>query len=155
LRRGVVVHAGSVLPAAYETLAEQLAADGPVHVTRVVADWTRPESAGWVPVLRRHGLSMRHHFRTRDTHDPALVALTVEALELVATTAVEHLVLVGDVGAATPLVERLRELGVTVTGVGPPRTPHDFRAACHDFWDLAALEDADGQSRSTGRHRAT
>jgi len=125
-----------------------------VRVARAHADWTQPELAAWMPLLRRHGISLRHHFRARASHDPALVALTVDALELATAAEVDDLVLVGDVGAATPLVERLRERGVGVSAAGPATTPHAFRAVCSDFVDLSRLS-TDSPPRSTGRHRAT
>lgn len=141
-------------PALYDGLAARLTGDAPPLVARAHADWSRLELAPWLPVLRRHRVELRHHFRTRDSHDPALVAITVDALDLAASRAVDHLLLVGDVGAATPLVDRLRELGVPVTAVAPASTPHDFRAACTEFRDLTALAHAEGEP-SGGRHRAT
>lgn len=151
MRRALLALAASVPVEVHGQLTARLAQDGPVHLSRALADWTRPEVADWLPVLRRHGVAVRHHFRTRDSHDPDLVALTVEALTLAASAEVDHVVLAGDVGAATPLVARLRELGIHVTGVGPARTPHDFREACDVFWEYAEL----GRGSASGRHRAT
>jgi hypothetical protein len=153
VRRGVLVHAASVPPAVFERLVPWLADREPVRIARAHADWTQPEMAAWLPLLRRHGITLRHHFRTRASHDPALVALTVDALDLATTAEVDHLVLVGDVGAATPLVERLRERAVGVSAAGPPSTPHAFRAVCTEFLDLSMLDDGTGWS-VTGRHRA-
>ena len=148
------MHAASVPPAVFERLVPWLTEGEQVRVARAHADWTQPDMAPWLPVLRRHGIPLRHHFRTRTSHDPALVALTVDALELTTAAEVDHLVLVGDVGAASPLVERLRERGVGVSAAGPASTPHAFRAICSDFVDLSALA-TDGPPRSAGRHRAT
>ncbi|QZY29074.1 NYN domain-containing protein [Nocardioides coralli] len=153
MRHAVLVHAGSVARAAFERLAEHLGEEEPPALVRALADWTRPEVEGWLPLLRRRGIAMRHHFRTRESHDPLLAALAVETLTLASDADLEHVYLVGDVGGATPLVDRLRELGVRVTAVGPARTPHDFRSACDDFWDLAEFE-TDGGHRDVGRHRA-
>lgn len=148
------MHAASVPPALFECLVPWLTEGEQVRVARAHADWTQPALAAWLPVLRRHGISLRHHFRTRASHDPALVALTVDALELAAASEVDDLVLVGDVGAATPLVERLRERGVGVSAAGPGSTPHAFRALCREFVDLSTLP-TDVAPRSAGRHRAT
>lgn len=153
MRRGVLVHAASVSPVAFDRLVPWLAEGDPVRVARAHADWTQPEMAAWLPLLRRHGITLRHHFRTRTSHDPALVALTVDALDLAATAEVDHLVLVGDVGAASPLVERLRERAVGVSAAGPSSTPHSFRAVCSDFLDLSTLGNGDHWA-VTGRHRA-
>ncbi|WP_432478023.1 NYN domain-containing protein [Nocardioides sp. GXQ0305] len=141
-------------PAVFEPLVPWLTDGEPVRIARAHADWTQPEMWTWLPLLRRHGISLRHHFRTRASHDPALVALTVDALDLAATAEVDHLVLVGDVGAATPLVERLRERAVGVSAAGPASTPHAFRAVCTDFLDLSTLA-TDGDHPAAGRHRAT
>jgi hypothetical protein len=150
------VHAASVSPTVFERLVPWLAEGEPARVARAHADWTQPDMAAWLPLLRRHAISLRHHFRTRASHDPALVALAVDALDLAATAEVDHLVLVGDVGAATPLVERLRERAVGVSAAGPPSTPHAFRAVCTDFVDLATLStDGDQPKPTAGRHRAT
>ena len=148
------MHAATVPPAVFERVVPWLANGEPVQVARAHADWTQPEMAAWLPVLRRHGISLRHHFRTRATHDPALVALTVDALDLAAVAEVDHLVLVGDVGASTPLVERLRERAVGVSAAGPASTPHAFRAVCTDFLDLSTLS-TDRDQPVAGKHRAT
>ncbi len=155
MRRGVLVHAASVAPAVFERLVPWLTGDGPLSVGRAHADWTRLPAAPWLPVLRRHGIQLRHHFRTGSFHDPAMVAITVDALDLCVSSELEHLVLVGDVGSATPLVERLRERGVTVSAAAPARTPHDFRAACTDFLDLTGLVEDEVRWQAAGRHRAT
>jgi len=155
VRRGVLVHAASVTPADFERLVPWLAEDGPVNVGRAHADWTRLQLEPWLPLLRRHGIQLRHHFRTGASHDPAMVAITVDAIDLCASADIDHLVLVGDVGAATPLVERLREHGITVSAAGPASTPHDFRAACTDFLDVTSLVEAETRWEAAGRHRAT
>ena len=152
MRRGVLVHAASVPPAVFEALVPWLADGEPVRVAHAHADWTQPDMAAWLPVLRRHGIALRHHFRTRESHDPAVVALTVDALDLAAE--VDHLVLVGDVGSATPLVERLRERAVSVSAAGPASTPHAFRSVCTDFVDLSDLPDRVARPAG-GRPRAT
>lgn len=155
MRRGVLVHAASVDPPVFERLVPWLADDDPVSVARAHADWTRPELSPWLPILRAHGIALRQHFRTRASYDPSLVAIVVEALDLVAVAGIEHIVLVGDVGSATPLVERLRERGVGVSAAAPAGTPHDFRAACTDFLDLTALAEEEARWPASGRHRAT
>jgi hypothetical protein len=151
VRLAVLVHAATVEPEEYQRLVALLTGLGDVRVARAHADWTLPEVRTWLPHLRRYGLQLRHHFRTRASHDPAAVAVTVDALELAAAGTVDQLVLVGDLGATTPLVWRLRELGIPVVAAGPASTPHDFREACWEFLDLGSLEGP--VPPGTGRHR--
>jgi uncharacterized LabA/DUF88 family protein len=134
-------------------LARLLDDRGEVSVMNAYADWSSPDMAGWLPVLRRHGMQLRHQFRARSTQDPALVALTMDAIELAAGGVLDELVLVGDVGSALPLIQRLRERGLVVVVAGPPATPLDIRGACSEFIDLRSL-DSSGPDPRPGRHRA-
>jgi hypothetical protein len=134
-------------------LARLLDDRGEVSVMNAYADWSSPDMAGWLPVLRRHGMQLRHQFRARTTQDPALVALTMDAIELAAGGVLDELVLVGDVGSALPLIQRLRERGLVVVVAGPPATPLDIRGACSEFIDLRSL-DSSGPDPRPGRHRA-
>jgi uncharacterized LabA/DUF88 family protein len=133
---------------------ERLLADrGEVSVVIAYADWSSPDMAGWAPVLRRHGIQVRHQFRARATQDPALVALAMDAIELATAAGLDELVLVGDLGSALPLIQRLRERGLVVVVAGSPATPLDIRGACSEFIDLRAL-DSSGPHPRPGRHRA-
>jgi uncharacterized LabA/DUF88 family protein len=134
-------------------LAQLLADRGEVSVVNAYADWSSPDMAGWLPVLRRHGIQVRHQFRARTTQDPALVAITMDAIELLNAAFLDGLVLVGQFGSALPLIQRLRERGLVVVVAGPPATPLDIRGACSDFIDLRSVHSYDPHS-PPGRHRA-
>ena len=82
VRLGVLIHAETVEPQLWAPLARLLADRGEVSVVNAYADWSSPAMAGWLPVLRRHGIQVRHQFRARTTQDPALVAITMDAIEL-------------------------------------------------------------------------
>lgn len=147
----VLVHAETVAPRCWAPLVRRLAVHGEISVMHAHADWTSPGVAPWLPVVRRHGIQLRHGFRARTTQDPALVALTIDAVEL-AGAGLDRIVLVGDVASTLPLLVWLRERGVTALVAGPPTTPMDIRGACYDFIDLQTLDT--GPDPRTGRHRA-
>lgn len=153
MRLGVLVHAESVAPAVWAPLSRVLADIGEVSVVRAYADWSAESMTSWFPVLRRHRIQLRHHFRTRSTQDPSLVALAMDVVEFAAESAVEGIVLVGDVASSLPVITRLREQGLAVVVAGPPTTPLDIRDASTDFVDLATLH-PDVPVPRTGRHRA-
>jgi hypothetical protein len=124
---------------------------GAVIVCRAYADWTNRDLRPWFTQLRQHDIQPVHHFAT-DQCDRTLVALTVDAVDLIRDSAVDVMVMVGDLGPALPLVNRLHAAGIRVLAVGPARTPHDFEAVCDEYIDLATL--ADAPSFAAGRHRA-
>jgi uncharacterized LabA/DUF88 family protein len=153
VRLGVLIHAESVEPELWAPLARLLADRGEVSVVNAYADWSSPAMTGWLPVLRRHGIQVRHQFRARSTQDPALVAITMDAIELLNAGSLGGLVLPGQFGSALPLIQRLRERGLVVVVAGPPATPLDIRGACSEFIDLRSLHSHVPDTRP-GRHRA-
>jgi hypothetical protein len=153
VRLGVLIHAETVEPQLWAPLARLLADRGEVSVVNAYGDWSSPAMAGWLPVLRRHGIQVRHQFRARTTQDPALVAITMDAIELASAAGLDELVLLGQVGSTLPLIQRLRERGLVVVVAGPPATPLDIRGACSEFIDLRSLHSYSPHSRP-GRHRA-
>ena len=153
MRLGVLIHAETVAPQSWAPLARLLADRGEVSVVNAYGDWSSPDMTGWLPVLRRHRIQVRHQFRARTTQNPALVALTMDAIELATAARLDELVLVGEVGSALPLIQRLRERGLVVVVAGPPATPLDIRGACSEFIDLRSLVSS-GPDSQPGRHRA-
>ena len=89
---------------------------------------------------------------TTEDDDQALVAMTIDAVDIARDAAVDEVVIAGDLTSALPLVHRLHAAGVRVVAVGAAHTPHDVRAACHEFIDTGAI--AGDQGILPGRHRA-
>ena len=88
--------------------------------------------------MRREGLHSFHHFS--DDDDQALVAMAIDAVDIARDAAVDEVVIAGDLTSALPLVHRLHAAGVRVVAVGAGHTPHDVRAACHEFIDTASID---------------
>jgi hypothetical protein len=147
----VLIDAETTPVAATPALFDTLAAHGTVRVCRAYADWTAADLRPWFSTLRRHGIQPVHHFAARQ-HRRAMVALCLDALDLAQGSPLDTVVVVGDLGHVLPLVVRLHTAGLSVVGVGPASTPHDLRAACDAFIDLAVLHM--GDSTGGGRHRA-
>lgn len=131
-------------------LLARLGRRGSVNVCRAYADWSRSDLGDWVGQLRRAGLHSFHHFAEDD--DQALVAMTIDAVDIARDAAVDEVVIAGDLTSALPLVHRLHAAGVRVVAVGAAHTPHDVRAACHEFIDTGTI--AGDQVVLPGRHRA-
>lgn len=137
------------LPHLLETVG---AAYGSPVICRAYADWTKPGLASWFALVRHHGIQPIHNFDTQD-HSRSLVALTLDALDIVDRYAVTSLVLVGDLGNALPLVTRLKAVGVKVAVIGPASNPDDIRRDADDFLDLTSLSDP-ARAPARGRHQA-
>ena len=150
LRIALLIDARRVSPEVAAGLLERLTERGSVNMCRAYADWSRSDLAGWAGHLRREGLHSFHHFS--DDDDQALVAMTIDAVDIARDAAVDEVVIAGDLTSALPLVHRLHAAGVRVVAVGVGRTPHDVRSACDEFIDLGSLDGV--PPAPEGRHRA-
>jgi len=148
-RLAVLIDAETTTAESADALFGVLAEQGTVRVCRAYADWTSPEARGWwSSTLRQHGIQPYHHFG-HDHDQRALVALTIDAVDLARESAVDVVVLVGDLVSVHPLVERLNASGLQVLAFGTTNTPDDVKALCQEFADLSSLGHL-----GTGRHRA-
>ena len=156
-RLALLVDARATPPETADGLIDVLAGMGSVTVRRGYADWTRPDISAWLGVLRRHGIQPVHHFSEEGAElddEQALVSMSVDAVDLVRSSAVDVVVIVGNPGSMGPLVTRLHGSGVRVVAVGPESTPVGVRARSDDFIDFATLADQPTESTCAGRHRA-
>jgi hypothetical protein len=149
-RVAVLIDARRVSADVATGLLQRLAERGSVNVCRAYADWNSVELGDWVQQLRREGLHSFHHFAEDD--DQALVAMTIDAVDIARDAAVDEVVIAGDLTSALPLVHRLHAAGVRVVAVGSAHTPHDVRAACHEFIDTSTIDGT--YVAPVGRHRA-
>ena len=149
-RLAVLIDAEATTAESADALFDVLAEQGTVSVCRAYADWTSHEARGWwSSTLRQHGIRPYHHFG-HDHDQRALVALTIDAVDLARDSAVDAVVLVGDLVSVHPLVERLNASGLQVLAFGTTSTPDDVKALCQEFVDLSSL----GSLDTAGRHRA-
>lgn len=150
-RLAVLIDAETTTADSVDRLFDTLAGRGSVRVCRAYGDWTSPESRRWSSPLRKYGIQPHHQFGTaRDQR--ALLALTIDAVDLARESAVDVVALVGDLTSVHPLVLRLNAAGIQVLAFGTEQTPYDVRALCHEFVVLSSLGEA---SRVRGgRHRA-
>lgn len=149
-RLAVLIDAETTTAESADALFAVLADQGTVSVCRAYADWTSPEARGWwSSTLRQHGIQPHHHFG-HDHDQRALVALTIDAVDLARESAVDAVVIVGDLVSLHPLVERLNASGLQVFAFGTTSTPDDVKALCQEFVDLSSL----GSLDTAGRHRA-
>ena len=149
-RVALLVDARRVPADAASALLAMLGERGAVNVCRAYADWNRADLVDWAGQMRKEGLHSFHHFS--DDDDQALVAMAIDAVDIARDAAVDEVVIAGDLTSALPLVHRLHAAGVRVVAVGAGHTPHDVRAACHEFIDTASIDGSVVVAQ--GRHRA-
>lgn len=156
-RLALLVDVRATPPETADGLIDVLASMGSATVRRGYADWTRPDMGAWLGLLRRYGIQPVHHFSEEGAElddEQALVSMSVDAVDLARSSAVDVVVIVGNPGSMVPLVTRLHGSGVRVVTVGPESTPCGVRARSDDFIDFARLAVRPAGSTRAGRHRA-
>ena len=149
-RIAVLMDAGRVSDEVAAGLLAHLDGRGSLAVCRAYADWRRTDLGSWVERLGREGLHSFHQYAEDD--DQSLVAMALDAVDIARDSSVDEVVLAGDLTSMLPLVHRLHAAGVRVVAVGGAHTPHDVRAACHEFIDADSLDGTVVVAQ--GRHRA-
>lgn len=148
-RLAVLIDAEATSAESADELFEALADQGSVSVCRAYGDWTSPTSREWWPApLRQHGIQPHHHFSQLQDHR-SLVALAIDAVDLARESAVDVVVIVGDLVSLHPLMVRLNASGLQVFAFGTTPTPRDVRELCHEFVDLSG----DTSIETKGKHR--
>lgn len=149
-RLAVLIDVATTAASSADALFAALVDQGTVSVCRAYGDFTSAISRAWWPApLQQHGIQPYHHFG--EAHDQrALVALTIDAVDLARESAVDVVVIVGDLVSLHPLVQRLNYSGIQVIAVGTTPTPDDVRTLCHEFVDLSSEPGSDG----SGKHSA-
>ena len=87
----------------------------------------------WQEVAQHYGLEQRHHGQTTPGKNATDIALVIDAMDILYSSAIEHFCLVASDSDYTPLVLRLRSAGCQVLGIGKPTTPLALQTACTEF----------------------
>ncbi|PIE07255.1 MAG: NYN domain-containing protein [Rhodobacterales bacterium] len=111
-------------------IAEIGRAEGQVEVHRAYGNASN--GSGWDDIP---GVTLKHAGTGKNAAD---LLLSIDAIELALTGAVERFILASSDGDFTHLATRLREKGITVLGCGEAKAPARFQAACTRFVELSA-----------------
>ena len=120
---------------------------GNARIRRAYADWGQPQFALYQEALALNGMDLIQVKRFGAQHKNAAdIRMAVDAMETLMThPEVTTFVLVAGDGDYTPLVQRLREYGKAVVGVGPRASASPrLVAVCSEYKYWSALLAPDG-----------
>ena len=115
------------------SLLDEAGKMGDVMIRCVYGNWSLPSMHAWQEVAPRYGLEQRHHGRTTPGKNATDIAMVVDAMDILYSSAIEHFCLMTSDSDYTPLVLRLRSAGCQVLGIGKPTTPLTLQTACTEF----------------------
>jgi uncharacterized protein (TIGR00288 family) len=113
---------------------------GRVRVGRIYANFGGPRMDSWASLIRDWNLRPVHGYRVAPGKNAADIALVVDAMDLLRDGAVDMFALVTDDVDLTPLVRRIQEQGLPVTGYGTRKAAQTLLRACNRFVFLDQLQ---------------
>src|ERR1700733_6634330 len=132
-------------PAPYEAITRLCRGYGNASVRRAYADWANPRFGGHQEDLAMNGGELIQVARVGiQNKNAADIRMAVDAMEtLIVHPEVSVFVLVSGDGDYSPLVQRLREFGKWVVGVGPePTASRKLVSVCSEYkyWGTLVAE---------------
>ncbi|APH73022.1 NYN domain-containing protein [Aquibium oceanicum] len=120
----------------------------------VVGDFSANRLGEWARAAPRHALELVYQPSCGKGMNSADIALTIRAMDLLASGAFRGFLLVSSDRDFAPLALRLRRAGVAVYGMGEAKAGGAWRNACTQFFDLVAIPTGT-PATATGANPAT
>lgn len=128
----LLIDAENILPESL-TPFERLLSCSSVIIRRAYADWSLGRTVRWKPYLAEWNLLPVHQPCYVSGKNSTDLRLAVDAIELRWRKQIRRFVLVSSDSDFTPLVQRLRETGASVVGMGSDRSVTAYTRACTKF----------------------
>lgn len=135
MRLAVLIDAENISPKLADRIFEKVAPLGTVVVRRLYGDFGG-QAASWIPAAERHALQPRHCIPRAEAKNGADITLAVDAMDLLHAGAFEGLCIVSSDSDFGAVVQRVRETGREVFGIGENLATVRYRNACTDFFAL-------------------
>jgi uncharacterized protein (TIGR00288 family) len=116
-----------------EKIFESVAAYGQIAVRRIYSDWTEESRKSWKSFIHKFSLVPIQQFSNRGEKNVSDFTLVIDAMDLLHEGLFDCFCIVSSDSDFTRLVQRIREKGKTVIGIGEKKTVESFVKACNDF----------------------
>lgn len=112
---------------------------GALLIRRAYADWSMPQVKSYRNGLKKHAFFAVHQFSGYSGKNSSDMAMSIDAMDLAYKSKPDVMVLATSDSDFTPLVVKLREMGVQVIGIGNPNVAKSLVGACNDFHYIPIL----------------
>jgi uncharacterized protein (TIGR00288 family) len=116
-----------------EKIFESVAAYGQIAVRRIYSDWTEASRKSWKSLIHKFSLVTIQQFSNQGAKNVSDFTLVIDAMDLLHEGLFDCFCIVSSDSDFTRLVQRIREKGKTVIGIGERKTVEAFVKACNDF----------------------
>ena len=147
----VLIDADNV-PAKYAArVMREVASIGEPALRRVYGDWSNDHLKGWREPIHQLGLVAHQETANSRGKNATDIGLVIHAMDILHSGKFDGFVIVSSDSDFTALVNRLREDGLTVIGIGEKKTNEGMRNVYNRFIFIENIPDPDGTEASTDR----
>ncbi len=150
----VLIDGENVSPSHVVAIMKKAESIGEPVARCVVGDFSANRLGEWARAAPRHALELVYQPSCGKGMNSADIALTIRAMDLLASGAFRGFLLVSSDRDFAPLALRLRRAGVAVYGMGEAKVGGAWRNACTQFFDLFATP-SPAPATATGAKPAT
>tara|TARA_R110002020_G_scaffold430959_1_gene640786 strand:- start:147 stop:851 length:705 start_codon:yes stop_codon:yes gene_type:complete len=139
----VLIDADNV-PARYAArIMREVASIGEPALRRVYGDWSNEHLKGWKEPIRNLGLVAHQETNNSRGKNATDIGLVIHAMDILHSGRFDMFVIVSSDSDFTALVNRLREDGLTVIGIGEAKTNESLRNVYNRFILIENIPDPD------------
>jgi uncharacterized protein (TIGR00288 family) len=146
----LLIDADNASPDGIDPVLTVLAELGQVNIRRAYGNWAKRSLAQWSRITNRFGISPQQQFDLTKGKNATDMAMTIDAIDLLYQGKVDGFGIMSSDSDFTPLVNRLRQDGLTVYVFGTSRTPEALKTACTRFIEVEALIATEKKEKSGG-----
>ena len=140
-RYALLIDSDNISSKYVKNIIDELTKYGIVTIKRIYGDWTRTEANAWKEILLMHSIQPMQQFAYTKGKNATDSYMIIDAMDILYSDNVEGFCIVTSDSDFTRLAQRLRESGKMVVGMGEPKTPGAFIAACDKFTYLGNIRD--------------
>lgn len=152
LRIAVLIDADNVPHSNIKGIIEEVARYGTPVIKRIYGDWTRPNVAGWKPLLLENAITPIQQYGYTTGKNSTDSAMIIDAMDILySPQSIDGYCIVSSDSDFTRLAIRLREAGKKVFGIGEKKTPSPFIVACDKFIYIEVINGITTEKKEDGR----
>ena len=150
----VLIDADNV-PAKYaERIMREIASLGNPALRRVYGDWSNEHLKGWREPIHKLGLMAHQETANSRGKNASDIGLVIDAMDILHSGRFDAFVIVSSDSDFTALVNRLREDGLTVIGIGEQKTNEAMRNVYNQFILVENIEDPNAPAETPKKSAA-
>jgi uncharacterized protein (TIGR00288 family) len=150
----LLIDADNVDPGGIDPVLTVLAELGQVNIRRAYGNWAKPALVRWSKITHRYGISPQQQFDYTKGKNATDMAMTIDAIDLLYLGKVDGFGIMSSDSDFTPLVNRLRQDGLTVYVFGKESTPEALKTACTRFIEVSQLIETENAPDEPARQDA-